>query len=365
MSVVAERESKYRRVAGALEAGIRSGKYPPGHAIPSIRNLMKLHNLSMATVVKGLGLLEKRALIHRMPNRGYFVADRNRPDPKLKQIILVTPALAAETQLLLTGLTNALQPEGHFSVGVYSSNSDLHRYSDLIDQVIRMRPAGIVLNSLPKEIYPIQGRRLAEAGIPTVVIGQRVEDLPRDRVDYRGEESAGKFMPYLLSKDCRDFTTIFTLPLNDPSRQGLLKVIREKLDEISQELPEERVFEFQAPHGYMPQADPYIDAQMFTESLLRRGVRLGTVVCCHDYPAVGVLRAVLAAGLRVPEDVRIVSAVRCPVEGISPMKLTTVDTHHEVKARLAGELLLRRLDGYDGPPETHYNSGDLIPGQTA
>ncbi|MBN1553737.1 MAG: GntR family transcriptional regulator [Phycisphaerae bacterium] len=365
MKVLAKQAPKYRRMADRIERGIRSGKYSSGHAIPSVRGLMKSHKLSMSTVVKALGLLEQRGLVRRMRNRGYFVVDRRRPDPKLRQIALVTPALAGDTQLLLRGLTNSLSPDGNFSVGVYSSNADLLRYSDLIEQVIRTRPAGIVLNSLPREIYSIPGGGLRDSGIATVVIGQRVENLPRDRVDYRGEESANKFMPYLLEKGCRDFTAVFVAPLSDPSRQGLLKVIRERLAEVGGNLPDGRVFALSTPHGYMTPPDPYLDAQIFTESLLRRGVTLGTVVCCHDYPAVGVLRAVLAAGLRVPEDVRIVSASLCPVEGVSPMKLTTVDTHHEERARLAGELLRRRMNGYEGPPEVHYNAGDLIPGQTA
>lgn len=365
MATATQKGPKYQRMADQIEQGIRTGKYTSGHAIPSVRNLMKSNELSMSTVVNALTLLEQRGLVRRQQNRGYFVIDRHRPDPKLRQISLITPALAADTQLFLKGLTNVLPSSDQFSVGVYSSNSDLHRYADLIDQVIRMRPAGIVLNSLPKEIYSIQGRRLADAGIPTVIVGQRVDDLPRDRVDYRGEESAAKLMPYLLQKGYRDFSAILILPYTDPARKGLLKVVREHLDSAGMELPDERVFELQAPHGYMPQANPYIDAQRFTESLLRRGVKLGTVVCCHDYPAVGVLRAVLAAGLRVPEDVRIVSAALCPVEGVSPMKLTTMDTHLEERARLAGELLLRRMNGYEGPAEVHYNSGDLIPGQTA
>lgn len=365
MAAIAKKGPKYRRMADQIERSIRSGKYTSGHAIPSVRNLMKSNALSMSTVVKALTLLENRGLVRRMQNRGYFVVDRHRPDPKLKQIALVTPALAAETQLMLKGLTNALPSSNHFTVGVYSSNADLHRYTDLIEQVTRMHPAGVILNSMPKEICEIQGRGLIEAGIPTVVIGQRVDDLPSDRVDYRGEESAKRFMPYLLKKGYREFTVIFCMPLSDPSRQGLLKVIREQLAEAGSSLPDERVFELQSPHGFATPADPYIDARMFTESLLRRGIELGTVVCCHDYPAVGVLRAVLAAGLRVPEDVRIVSAAYCPVEGVSPMKLTTVETHPAERARLAGELLLRRLNGYDGPPEIHYNAGDLVPGQTA
>jgi DNA-binding LacI/PurR family transcriptional regulator len=55
---------------------------------------------------------------------------------------------------------------------------------------------------------------------------------------------------------------------------------------------------------------------------------------------VGALKAVLAAGLRVPEDVKIVSPMRCAVEGASPMKLTTVDVHREEQGRLAATELV-------------------------
>ncbi len=364
MTVVDSTSPKYQRMADHIEEGIRKGRFASGHAIPSVRNLMKSYKLSMSTVVNGLSLLEQRGVVRRMQNRGYFVIDPNQPDPKLKQIAIVTGALAGETQLIHKGVTNAL-PSGDYTVGVYSSNSDLDRFAELIDQVVRLRPDGVILNSLPKEIFDIPGRGLMEAKIPTVVLGQRVDSLPCDRVDHQGEESAGKFMPYLLEKGYTDITLMSTAPASDPSRQGIVKVVREKLSAIGKELPDNRIITMPSTHGFSHHADPFIDAQLCTESLLRSGMKLKTIVCCHDYPAVGVLRAVLAAGLRVPEDVQLISASRCPVEGISPIKLTTMETYFDERARVGAKLLLRRLDGYDGPAETHYTSSDMIVGQTA
>jgi len=122
---------------------------------------------------------------------------------------------------------------------------------------------------------------------------------------------------------------------------------------------------FRGTHGFAHPPDPCIDAQQTTAALLASGVRFKTLICCHDYTAVGAFRAVLAAGLRVPQDVQIASVQRNAVDGLCPMKLTTMDISSQVMGTMAGELLLRRMNGYSGHPEIHYVSADLVVGDTA
>jgi len=262
-------------------------------------------------------------------------------------------------------LTQAIAPQEHLTLATYSANADLAIYQTLIHRIARMKPTGAVVTSLPPEIMRVQVDSLAERGIPFVTIGQKLPDFPCDRVDYPGGQSAKKLLPHLLEREASEVILFVVNPLTDPSRQEIIRGFREGLAQAGVVIPDDRIFSFDTPHGFTTPADPCIDSQRAMEDILARGISFKTVICCHDYPAVGALRAILGAGLRVPQDVKVVSCARCGVAGASPMKLTTVNVNREEQARVAGELLLRRIDGYDGPPEVHYVGGDLIIGETS
>ena len=144
----------------------------------------------------------------------------------------------------------------------------------------------------------------------------------------------------------------------------MIDELRNELNFYNMDLPESRCFLFDAPHGYSDNPDPYIDAEEQMTAILKKGFSGKTIVCGQDFMAVGVLRAVLKAGLKVPEDIAIISAKSCVIDGVSPMKLTTVDAMFEQQGRIAAKLLTRRIEGLKGASETHYLSGNLIVGET-
>ncbi len=365
MTIEIRGQLKFEAFADRLAEEIHRGRLKPGEAVPSVRNLMQRNKLSMATVVRGLETLEQKGLIYRMSTRGFFVKDHHRPDPTIGQVALVTPALVGDTNELVKGLTGGLAKNEHLTLATYSTNGDLDLYQKMIDRLARLRPMGVVITSLPPELMNVNVEPLVKRGIPIVAIGQKIPGVACDRVDYRGGQSIHKLLPHILDRGATEFVFFMVELLNDPSQQDMIRVFREGLSQAGMPVSEDRIFKFNTRHGYTVPADPYIDGQEAVERVLAKGIRFKTAVFCHDYPAVGGLRAILKAGLRVPEDVRVVSAVRCAVNGVSPLRLTTVDVNKEQQARLAGELLLRRIEGYDGPAEVHYVNGDLIIGETS
>jgi DNA-binding LacI/PurR family transcriptional regulator len=97
---------------------------------------------------------------------------------------------------------------------------------------------------------------------------------------------------------------------------------------------------------------------------LKDGFTCDILICGHDYPAVGALRAVLDAGIRVPDEMAILSELRGAVAGAAPMELTTFDVHPEIQGQLAAEALMRRIEGYDGPYDVHHVPCEMIEGET-
>lgn len=357
--------SKAVRLHEVLLDDLRQGRFTAGQLLPPEFELAERYDVSRSTVRRVVAWLVKDGHLIKQPQRGVVVPDTRNGDTR-NQVAWITTGLSENVVEYGRGLQNALDPN-HYMLGAYCSHADFDLYHKLIDQAVAMRPAGIVLQGagLHHSHRPSHPpRALVKSGIPVVVIGGDDHlDLPCDRVFASRVYAARKTADYLIAKNYRDLALVTLLP---PDQQKpMIAELRNTLAPAGIALPEERIFHFETPRGWTQPPNPYIDTQEQMAGLLADGFRCGTLVVDHDYPAVGVLRALLAAGLRVPEDVQVVSMLKCQVEGVSPLRLTTIDHQHYDVGYCAGELLRRRLAGYAGAPEVHHvNTSEMIAGET-
>ncbi|MCC5575373.1 LacI family DNA-binding transcriptional regulator [Microtetraspora sp. AC03309] len=89
------------------------------------------------------------------------------------------------------------------------------------------------------------------------------------------------------------------------------------------------------------------------DTLGRNALGLDALVCANDLLAIGAMRALRRAGIRVPEDVAVLGWDDTPEGAFSHPALTTVAPDKKELARLAVEALLRRIDGDTSPPVTY------------
>jgi DNA-binding transcriptional MocR family regulator len=66
-------KTKYQALADEFSLAIGSGKLAPNARLPSVRELMQQHQLSLATVTTALRMLEQQGLIEPRDKFGYFV----------------------------------------------------------------------------------------------------------------------------------------------------------------------------------------------------------------------------------------------------------------------------------------------------
>ncbi|MTI43138.1 LacI family transcriptional regulator [Roseibium hamelinense] len=76
------------------------------------------------------------------------------------------------------------------------------------------------------------------------------------------------------------------------------------------------------------------------------------VICGNDVLAVGALRAALALGMNVPEDVSITGFDNIELAGLAPVPLTTVHVPHRRMGQFAAQALLAALGGTPPPHST-------------
>jgi DNA-binding LacI/PurR family transcriptional regulator len=80
-----------------------------------------------------------------------------------------------------------------------------------------------------------------------------------------------------------------------------------------------------------------------TRKLLKSGAAFTALVSCHDTHAIGAIRALREAGLRVPQDVSVVGFNDTEAAAFHDPALTTIRQPLREMGRLAAEVLLRRI----------------------
>src|SRR5271165_4876083 len=84
----------YRRIQGKIRKIIETGDLRPGDAVPSERELAKLHNVSLMTARHALASLEREGLVERRRGVGTFVAA---PKIHFNKLMSYTEQMAARS----------------------------------------------------------------------------------------------------------------------------------------------------------------------------------------------------------------------------------------------------------------------------
>ncbi|MEU5563970.1 LacI family DNA-binding transcriptional regulator [Micromonospora musae] len=175
-------------------------------------------------------------------------------------------------------------------------------------------------------------------GTPMVLLGERVAHGPADHVVIDNVAAAREITNHLVGLGRRRIAAIGSQRTPEGASARLrLDGYRNALEEAGLGYDEALV----APAPVWHRAD----GAAAMRNLLSSGVRPDAVFCFNDTLALGALRALHEAGLRVPEDVAVAGFDGIEDGRFSVPTLTTIAPDKEQIAMLAVELLANRIDG--------------------
>ena len=183
---------------------------------------------------------------------------------------------------------------------------------------------------------------LLEQPYPVVLLGERIFDGPTDHVTMRNVEAARAATEYLLARGHRRIAIIGAHEGEVIGSAGLrLRGHREALEAAGVPFDPSLIRHTDLWHRS--------NGATSMRELLASEVPFDAVFAFNDTLALGAMRVLQEAGIRIPDDVAVVGFDNLDETQYSLPSLTTVDPGRQEIAETAVRILLDRIDGKSAP----------------
>lgn len=201
---------------------------------------------------------------------------------------------------------------------------------------------GILLHPFSLELEDLQEHN---SGIPVVLSGERLLDIPYDHISIDNVAAAYQATEHLYRLGRRRIAVIGVqaAPMGETARLRL-QGYRQSLDAAG--LPYDERLLIEVTKSYTRE-----DGYQAVQYLLTLQPLPDALFCFNDLMALGAMRALLEAGYRIPEDLAVVGFDDIEDARFATPALTTISPNKQRIGELSVSLLHERIqDAYQGPP---------------
>lgn len=313
--------------------------------MPTMRDVAEEANVSVTTVshvINGTRFvseeLRKRVLetMKRLDYRPNILA-RGLRVGKTNTIGLIVPDNSNPFFAEVSRVVEDVGFDSGYNVILCNSDGNLDKELTYIDVLVAKQVDGIIFIASSSQSEHL--RLLVSERIPVVVADREMPDLDVDLVLVDNSRGGYEATKYLLELGHRRIGCIAGPSDITPSAERI-KGYRQALSEFDVPFGEDLIvrgdFQFEGGKKAMSQ-------------LLALPKPPSAVFICNDVMAIGAMGSIRSVGLRIPEDVSIVGFDNIGQASATWPPLTTIAQPIEQMARIATELLIRRLTGSADP----------------
>lgn len=307
----------YQQIQDYIRHVIASENMKPGDRIPTEKELMDQFHVSKITVANALTGLANEKLIARVPGKGSFVAEEadflagaqpSASTHKGRERTLATGMIGVImptihdyfAMRLIEGIEQALNDEGYRSM-IMLTDGKLDKEKDAIKDLKALGAEGLLIFPIDEENYNEEILGMKLSGFPFVLIDRYLPGVETHYIAADGRRGTRLAVEHLWELGHRDIAICSDSPLQTVTVQerieGYIDALKDKGALIN---PAHMITDFK-PLNVLKDAEAhplyrYIRNRMVTAYISLNG-RLG----------VQIYQMAKQAGLRVPEDVSIVS----------------------------------------------------------
>jgi len=333
----------YEQCASVVLKAIADGQYAVGEFLPSERELSRRFEVSRLTLRKGLADLVRKGVLESVPGAGNRVVMKPGGAPRSRLIGCVMNRQAGVRTLspyyaeVFGGIEAGLTDAGYSLVFSSVKSGDLWASAG----AVRIKPAAVIagcagvllIGGLPDELANLYRKK----GVAVVLV-DRVGPQNISCVHPDNHAGALELARYLVGLGHRRIA--FLGAPGDPVVEARLGGLKKALGEAGGT--------FQAKDFIRGDYEIQPAHEAMKAYLVRNRQRLPTaVMAVNDEAAIGALRAVHEAGLRVPADLSIAGFDDIAWASHTVPPLTTVRIPREEMGRAAARAVVAQLE--DGP----------------
>lgn len=306
-----EKLPKYFLIYEHLKERIASGEWQPGDRLPNEWELARQYGVAYMTVRHAMGKLVAEGYVHRTKGRGTFVSEARQNAQSVLGMVLpggwhsIDPFYFPP---LVCGFIDYAAEHG-FKVLTTSRAEPTVEYQHLRD--LKVRAVACILIE-EQDVFEVEA--LANYGLTVVAINHY---RGRRRIHWVAPDNFGGMREatrYLLRLGHRHIL-FFAGPENNIDAQERLRGFRAAFRELGIPLSHRAIVpgEFNESSGYRRM-----------QAVLHRRTLPTAIVAASDLAAIGAMRALLEAGVTVPEEVSIMGFGNFQLAGYVHPALTTV-----------------------------------------
>ncbi len=246
------------------------------------------------------------------------------------------------------GIATAIRPLG-YDVVICNSEEDAAVEASEIDRLLGRQVDGLILASAQEPAAADVFDRIEARGVPYVLIDRR---FPERAASYVGadDEAIGRLATrHLIERGCRRIAHLAGPEPNPGS--GRLRGYRAALAEAGLSLPA----------AYVAPARDDASGYEATRGLLALEPRPDAIFGYNDPTAAGAMKAILEAGIRIPEEIKVIGAGNVHYSDLLRVPLSTVDQASARIGQQAAEMLVKAIGAKrKRPPAVHWIEPALV-----
>ncbi len=337
--------AKYQTLAQTLRQELmHQGQH--GYKLPTEQELAERYGLSRQTVRHALQMLEQEGLIERRQGSGSFSTGRGGGNSRQVAVVAsflddyIFPSILHDAQSVFT--------RDGYSTLVYATENEVATERDILQQLLTQPVAGILVEgaktALPNPNLQLY-RQLRDSGVPLLFLHGACAEL-KNVPCISDDNYAGGYLlaRHLAEKGHRSIAGIFKSDdLQGPQRYyGCVSAMRDAGLAMR-----DRNFLWYDTQDRLEMVN-LNDISLLRRFLDMRMEKVTAVICYNDEIAFLLIRELLARGLRVPQDVAVVSFDNSYYSQISQVPITSLRHSVPRMGQTAAEQLLLMMRGEPG-----------------
>lgn len=335
---------KYLVIVDYIKNLINNGEVGYGEKIMSENELAKLFNISRQTVRQAIGILQNEGWLYRVKGSGTFIGkviEREKATTHNIGVIITYPDEYI-FPTIIKGIESVLSANGYTMILGFTSNK-VEKEAQCLKSFIGKDIDGLIIEST-KSAFPNPNidyfHILKEKGIPFVFINGLYKELPSSYVvmdDERGGYLAAEF---LIENGHKKIGGIFKS--DDIQGHNRYKGYISACHKKGLEIAENSILWF-TTEDY-----DTVFSEEYGKLLIKRFKDCSAVICYNDQIAVRLCDIMQSNGLRIPDDISVISFDDSSLAQMSSVKLTTVAHAGQALGENASYALLKLIKSGEG-----------------